>query len=77
MRLLKSTRFINVSVNSQVKETMAITPRQCEVLYRLSEASVRARLADKVTVNDALLRVDTNARQRNLSEGGRCAEDYT
>lgn len=52
MRLLKSTRFVNVSVNSQVKETMAITPRQCEVLYRLSEASVRARLSDKVTVND-------------------------
>lgn len=33
--------------------SIAITPRQLEALYRLSEASAKVRLADKVTVDDA------------------------
>lgn len=33
--------------------SVAITPRQLEALYRLSEASAKVRLAEKVTVDDA------------------------
>jgi replicative DNA helicase Mcm len=38
---------------SAAEGSVAITPRQLEALYRLSEASAKVRLAAKVTIDDA------------------------
>ncbi|HEX55379.1 MAG: AAA family ATPase [Candidatus Altiarchaeales archaeon] len=42
-----------VSLRASSKETVKATPRQLEALIRLSEASAKIRLSDKVTVSDA------------------------
>jgi len=50
---VEKVRDFYVGLRSGSSETVQATPRQLEALVRLSEASAKIRLSDKVTVSDA------------------------
>ena len=50
---IEKINLFYLSLRSQSDESIAITPRQLEALYRLAEASARVRLGKQVLISDA------------------------